>query len=127
MAAYTDLAQTIDQAFDARDTINSSTQGQVREAVEDALNLMDSGKLRVAEKQADGNWAVNQWAKKAVLLSFRLNDNRLIEGAPAARTTGTRWPPSSKAGAKTVSARPDSAPCPAPSFATRPMWPRTLC
>lgn len=82
MAAYTDLAQTIDQAFDARDTINSSTQGQVREAVEEALNLMDSGKLRVAEKQADGNWAVNQWAKKAVLLSFRLNDNRLIEGAP---------------------------------------------
>ena len=82
MAAYTDLAQTIDQAFDARDTINSSTQGQVREAVEEALNLMDSGKLRVAEKQVDGNWAVNQWAKKAVLLSFRLNDNRLIEGAP---------------------------------------------
>lgn len=80
--AYTDLAATIDQAFEARAEVSHATKGAVREAVNEALNLLDSGKARVAEKRADGNWAVNQWLKKAVLLSFRLNDNRLIEGAP---------------------------------------------
>lgn len=80
--AYTDLAATIDQAFEARAEVSHATKGAVREAVNEALNLLDNGKARVAEKQADGTWAVNQWLKKAVLLSFRLNDNRLIEGAP---------------------------------------------
>ncbi|MEO1281008.1 MAG: 2,3,4,5-tetrahydropyridine-2,6-dicarboxylate N-succinyltransferase [Pseudomonadota bacterium] len=73
-----DLQSTIDAAFDARDTINAATKGDVRDAVETALNMMDSGKLRVAEKGDDGAWVVNQWAKKAVLLSFRLNDNEII-------------------------------------------------
>jgi 2,3,4,5-tetrahydropyridine-2-carboxylate N-succinyltransferase len=78
-----DLARTIDQAFEQRDGIGSSTQGAVRAAVDEALALLDSGKARVAEKQADGRWQVNQWLKKAVLLSFRLNDMSVIPGGPA--------------------------------------------
>ena len=79
--SYADLAKTIDEAFEARNEIKVHTQGPVREAVEEALRLLDTGKLRVAEK-VDGTWRVNQWLKKAVLLNFRLNDNKLIEGAP---------------------------------------------
>jgi 2,3,4,5-tetrahydropyridine-2,6-dicarboxylate N-succinyltransferase len=86
MSSYADLAATIDAAFEARAEINFATKGAVREAVETALELLDTGKARVAEKGADG-WVVNQWLKKAVLLSFRLNDNTLIEGAP----DGARW------------------------------------
>lgn len=76
-----DLQTTIDDAFEARDTINANTKGEVREAVEDALNLLDTGKARVAEKTASG-WQVNQWLKKAVLLSFRLNDMTVIGNGP---------------------------------------------
>ncbi|WP_308911345.1 2,3,4,5-tetrahydropyridine-2,6-dicarboxylate N-succinyltransferase [Pseudokordiimonas caeni] len=76
-----ELEATIDAAFDERDTITSHTRGAVREAVEAALTLLDNGEVRVAEKQ-DGKWVVNQWLKKAVLLSFRLNDMELIKGAP---------------------------------------------
>ncbi|MDP2779258.1 2,3,4,5-tetrahydropyridine-2,6-dicarboxylate N-succinyltransferase [Devosia sp.] len=79
--SFTDLAKTIDDAFEARATIGFDTTGPVRDAVNEALNLLDSGKARVAEK-VDGVWQVNQWLKKAVLLSFRLYDNKLIEGAP---------------------------------------------
>ncbi|WP_137149924.1 2,3,4,5-tetrahydropyridine-2,6-dicarboxylate N-succinyltransferase [Devosia sp. FKR38] len=79
--SHADLAQIIDDAFEARAEINFGTTGAVREAVEEALNLLDTGKARVAEK-IDGAWQVNQWLKKAVLLSFRLNDNKMIEGAP---------------------------------------------
>src|SRR5690554_1635825 len=79
--SFTGLAKTIDDAFEARATIGFDTKGPVRDAVNEALNLLDSGKARVAEK-VDGVRQVNQWLKKAVLLSFRLNDNKLIEGAP---------------------------------------------
>ena len=75
------LKTLIEAAFDARDTINAATQGEVREAVEKALVLLDRGELRVAEKR-DGEWIVNQWLKMAVLLSFRLNDMSVIEGGP---------------------------------------------
>ncbi|WEK03540.1 MAG: 2,3,4,5-tetrahydropyridine-2,6-dicarboxylate N-succinyltransferase [Candidatus Devosia phytovorans] len=78
---YADLAKTIDDAFEARAEISITTKGEVRDAVEEALRLLDTGAARVAEK-VDGQWQVNQWLKKAVLLNFRLNDNRLIEGAP---------------------------------------------
>jgi 2,3,4,5-tetrahydropyridine-2-carboxylate N-succinyltransferase len=78
----TELARTIDDAFEARDGIGPSTQGAVRKAVEEALALLDSGRARVAERQADGRWQVNQWLKKAVLLSFRLNDMSVIPGGP---------------------------------------------
>ncbi len=80
--AHEKLAQTIDAAFEKRDGISPKTRGPVRKAVEQALALMDSGTARVAEKQADGRWQVNQWLKKAVLLSFRLNDMSVIKGGP---------------------------------------------
>jgi len=80
----TDLAATIDKAFDARDSIGPTTRGEAREAVEDALNLLDRGEKRVAERDAGGKWHVNQWLKKAVLLSFRLNDMSVIAGGPGA-------------------------------------------
>ncbi len=73
-----DLQAVIDTAFDNREEVSTETKGEVREAVQDALNLLDGGELRVAEKGADGNWVVNQWLKKAVLLSFRLNDMEVI-------------------------------------------------
>jgi len=79
---HADLAKTIDDAFERRDDIGPATQGAVRDAVEAALDLLDAGKARVAEKQSDGSWRVNQWLKKAVLLSFRLNDMSVIPGAP---------------------------------------------
>ncbi len=76
------LEKTIDDAFEGRDKIGPKTKGAVRKAVSDALDLLDSGKARVAERQADGTWHVNQWLKKAVLLSFRLNDMSVIPGGP---------------------------------------------
>ncbi len=76
------LAEILNNAWEARDTVNSGTQGEIREAVTVALNGLDSGHLRVAEK-VDGIWQVNQWLKKAVLLSFRLNDNILVDGGAA--------------------------------------------
>ena len=77
-----DLARTIDEAWEARDGLNFQTQGAVREAVEAAILGLDSGHYRVAEK-IDGDWHVHQWLKKAVLLSFRLNDNAVIDGGSA--------------------------------------------
>ncbi len=74
------LATIIDAAWEARTEINTGTQGAVREAVDTALTLLDAGKARVAQKQADGTWLVHQWLKKAVLLSFRLNENAVVEG-----------------------------------------------
>jgi len=88
MAAGTteNLAKTIDDAFERRDQVGPATKGEVREAVEQALDLLDRGAVRVAEKSADGGpngtWRVNQWLKKAVLLSFRLNDTTVIPGGP---------------------------------------------
>ena len=78
----TTLAKTIDHAFDSRDDVGPTTKGAVREAVETALAMLDAGKARVAERQGDGQWRVNQWLKKAVLLSFRLNDMSVIAGGP---------------------------------------------
>ncbi len=76
------LAKTIDDAFDNRDAVSAKTKGAVRKAVDTALGLLDSGEARVAERQSDGMWQVNQWLKKAVLLSFRLNDMSVIAGGP---------------------------------------------
>ena len=76
------LEKIVEAAFAARDKIGSSTKGEVREAVEAALELLDSGEARVAERQPDGTWKVNEWLKQAVLLSFRLNDMSMISGAP---------------------------------------------
>jgi len=75
------LQKTIETAWEARDTLNFATKGEVRDAVEQALDALDKGKLRVAQKDGDA-WKVNQWLKKAVLLSFRINDNQMIPGGP---------------------------------------------
>ena len=77
----TDLETTINKAWDERDNISTDTQGETREAVEQTMSMLDAGQLRVAEK-IDGAWAVHQWAKKAVLLSFRLNPMQVITGGP---------------------------------------------
>ena len=74
------LETAIEAAWEARDAISPATTGETREAIEDTLNALDTGALRVAERQDDGSWHVNQWAKKAVLLSFRLNDMEPISG-----------------------------------------------
>ena len=74
------LEKTINDAWETRADINLSTQGAVRDAVNTALELLDSGKERVAQRDSDGSWTVNQWLKKAVLLSFRLNDNVVMPG-----------------------------------------------
>jgi 2,3,4,5-tetrahydropyridine-2,6-dicarboxylate N-succinyltransferase len=73
------LQQIIEAAWEARDGISPATQGEPRDAVNDALAMLDDGRARVAEKLEDG-WTVNQWLKKAVLLSFRLNDNVIMPG-----------------------------------------------
>ncbi len=80
------LQTTIDQAWEGRAELGTGTKGAVREAVDAALAALDSGEARVAERK-DGKWIVNQWLKKAVLLSFRLNDNMLISDAPG----GASW------------------------------------
>jgi len=87
-----DLAKTIDAAFEARNDVNANTKGAVRDAVESALELLDKGEARVAERQADGKWQVNQWLKKAVLLSFRLNDMTPISGGPGGSTWWDKVP-----------------------------------
>ena len=82
-----DVQGIIEAAWDARDTVSADTRGAVRDAVDSALNQLDSGAARVAEPDGDGGWRVNQWLKKAVLLSFRLNDMAEIAGGPG----GANW------------------------------------
>ncbi|MEY2884904.1 MAG: hypothetical protein RL490_2628 [Pseudomonadota bacterium] len=76
----------IDAGWDARDSLSFGTKGEIRDAVEAALAGLDAGELRVAEPDGQGGWRVNQWLKKAVLLSFRLNDSGVIAGPG-----GTNW------------------------------------
>ena len=85
--AHDALASVIDAAWEKRTELNPSSKGEVRDAVEFALQKLDSGEMRVATKEADGSWATHQWLKKAVLLSFRLNDNVMISGGPG----GSSW------------------------------------
>ena len=80
------LQTIIENAFERRDEISTATTGDVRDAVTEALGLLDSGKVRVAERIDVGQWKVNQWLKKAVLLSFRLNGMERIEGGPGSNT-----------------------------------------
>ena len=85
------LSTIIDAAWENRAEINAATKGEVRDAVNEALDALDSGTMRVAERSGSGEgpaaWVVNQWLKKAVLLSFRLNDMAMISGAPG----GSHW------------------------------------
>ena len=82
-----ELKPVIERAFENRAEINAQTKGEVRDAVNEALNALDSGRARVAEK-FKGSWEVNQWLKMAVLLSFRLNDMSVIAGGPG---DDTNW------------------------------------
>src|SRR5260370_299893 len=75
---HVELAKIIDEAFEKRNGLNPATKGPVRDAVDEALDLLDRGAARVAEKRGDGTWHVNQWLKKAVLLSFRLADMAVV-------------------------------------------------
>ena len=77
-----DLESAISQAWEQRGSVTPASQ-DVREPVEAALTLLDNGEARVAQPDGQGGWKVNQWLKQAVLLSFRLNDNRVMEGAGA--------------------------------------------
>src|ERR1700733_11522098 len=90
------LETLIDKAFEDRAKITPDTKGDVRDAVEKALDLLDHGKARVAEKlpgaTGPNSWKVNQWLKKAVLLSFRLSDNALVEGGPGQATWWDKVP-----------------------------------
>jgi 2,3,4,5-tetrahydropyridine-2-carboxylate N-succinyltransferase len=81
------LESAIEAAWEARDSITSATKGEARDAIEATLNALDSGVLRVAERQSDGQWHVNQWAKKAVLLGFRIKDMEIHDGGPQ----GSGW------------------------------------
>lgn len=78
---HDDLQKAIEEAFENAEEINTDTKGAVREAVEETLDLLDAGKVRVAEKQGE-YWIVNQWLKKAVLLSFRLTETEVMKGGP---------------------------------------------
>ena len=84
--SFADLKPVIERAFENRNEINAQTKGEVRDAVNEALAALDSGKARVAEK-FQGKWEVHQWLKMAVLLSFRLNDMALIAGGPGENTS----------------------------------------
>ena len=77
-----ELENIIETSWESRDEINDKTVGIAKEAVEQTLNLLGNGSLRVAEKNASGEWVVNQWTKKAVLLSFRLREMELQRGGP---------------------------------------------
>ncbi|HEX8388076.1 MAG TPA: 2,3,4,5-tetrahydropyridine-2,6-dicarboxylate N-succinyltransferase [Sphingomonas sp.] len=87
----TDLPAAIDAAWEARAELGFQTLGDTRLAVERALAMLDAGEARVAEPDGAAGWRVNQWLKKAVLLSFRLNDNALIEGGPGWGPDAGHW------------------------------------
>jgi 2,3,4,5-tetrahydropyridine-2-carboxylate N-succinyltransferase len=84
-----ELETILDQAWESREEITSGTTGSVRDAVEEAIDGLDNGNFRVAEKDASGIWTVNQWLKKAVLLSFRLYENAPMPGGPTDPHRGT--------------------------------------
>jgi 2,3,4,5-tetrahydropyridine-2,6-dicarboxylate N-succinyltransferase len=86
-----DHASVIDEAWEGRDAVGPTTHGPVRDAVDWAIAALDDGSARVAEK-ADGRWTVHQWLKKAVLLSFRLNDMSVVDGGPGGATWWDKVP-----------------------------------
>jgi len=88
---HNQLATTIDDAFEKRNDISPTTKGPVRDAVEQALDLLDRGTVRVAEKRSNGTWQVNQWLKKAVLLSFRLADMSIMPFGSQAGARAWGW------------------------------------
>jgi len=91
----TDMAaikSDIETAWEARSDVTPETRGATRKAVETALKLLDDGRYRVAEREADGSWTTHQWLKKAVLLSFRLNANQIMHGVDDAHNHSALGP-----------------------------------
>ena len=84
--SHAGLEAAIEAAWEARDTITPETKGETRDAIEETLDALDAGRIRVAERMANGEWPVRQWAKKAVLLGFRLKDMEAHEGGPQGST-----------------------------------------
>ncbi len=117
----------IEAAFDDRDNIGVDTQGDVRDAVNATLEALDNGSLRVAEREGVGQWRVNQWAKKAVLLGFRLNDMAVMDGACGGAPGWDKVRLKTHGWGRSVSAKPVSAPCQGRSCATQPTSPRASC
>ena len=91
-ADHASLEHTIEKAFDERDKVSAETGGEIRTAVDTALDLLDRGEARVASRGEDGEWQVHQWLKKAVLLSFRLNPMEVIKGGPGEATWWDKVP-----------------------------------
>ena len=87
MTDLTHLESVIEAAWEDRAAVSASTHGEVRDAVESALELLDAGQARVASRGADGVWTTHQWLKKAVLLSFRLNDNQILRAGDRGPTS----------------------------------------
>jgi|TARA_B110000977_G_scaffold188957_1_gene257806 2,3,4,5-tetrahydropyridine-2-carboxylate N-succinyltransferase len=89
---FEDIKVIIERVFDNNEDVNPNTSGEVKEAINSALNYLDKGELRVAEPLGKSQWKVNQWLKKAVLLSFKLNDMDIITGGPQSSNKGpTNW------------------------------------
>ena len=121
------LKSTVNAASMPATASRPSTKGGVREAVDRALELLDKGGARVAERGADGKWKVDQWLKKAVLLSFRLNDMSAIPGGPGKASWWDKVPSKFEGWGENRFREPDSARCPARSCAARPSSPATSC
>jgi len=105
MTRHASLESVIEAAWEKRAEISVSTKGEVRDAVQEALNLLDSGQARVASRGEDGVWTTHQWLKKAVLLSFRLNDNQIMRAGGHGLSA-----PSASGGAPGVGAWYDKVP-----------------
>ena len=120
------LQTTVEAAWDDRDSINFETTGDIRDAVTHALDGLDSGALRVAEK-IDGDWVTHQWLKKAILLSFRINDSQPISGGPGGSPGWIKCRQSFPVGTKPNFGHPAFALHPGASSAIRPMWPLVPC
>ena len=86
--SFEDIKSIIERVFDNNEDVNPNTSGEVREAIDFALNCLDKGELRVAEPTGNSQWKVNQWLKKAVLLSFKINDMNIITGGPHSLNNG---------------------------------------
>jgi 2,3,4,5-tetrahydropyridine-2-carboxylate N-succinyltransferase len=82
MTEYTELERAIEAAWEVRETISPQTGGAARAAIETALEALDKGEVRAAERQPDGRWQANEWAKKAVLLGFRIREMEHQPGGP---------------------------------------------
>ena len=76
------IKSVVDRVFDNNEDVNPNTSGEIRVSIETALDCLDKGELRVAEPLGNSKWQVNQWLKKAVLLSFKINDMDVISGGP---------------------------------------------